>query len=269
MPQRYAEARNGIRNVAFSAGRTRDDVKHQNTPTMKRLAIILSAIFVCVSCGVALYPDRGVTVAASVNISAQPPWGPAGYDYAPYYYFPDFNFYYDVDRAMFHYYSRGRWIAVRRLPADYPRDLYKFYKVVIDMRDPWLHNRRHKSMYKKYRGIHTQPVLRDARDYRRRTEHRDPRRTPYRHGNPPERRDDRPMQGDIRNSRNNDTGRGYRHAERDTRPNRNGKAVDPKKDPAPTRRSGSAGKKADKTDKTDEGSERKPWGTRSAGSRGR
>ena len=236
----------------------------KNTPTMKRLAIILAATLACTSCGVALYPDRGVTVTASVNISAQPPWGPAGYDYAPYYYFPDFNFYYDVDRAMFHYYSRGRWIAVRQLPVGYPRDLYKFYKVVIDVRDPWLYNRRHKSMYRKYRGIHTQPVLRDAPHIRR--------DTPYRHGNPPRRPDGRPMQGDIRNSRNNDTGRGYRPAERDARPNRNGKAVAPQKDSAPTRRSGSVGKKADRTDRpsrTDGSADRKPSGQRSAGSRGR
>ena len=147
----------------------------QNTPTMKRLAIILSATFICVSCGVALYPDRGVAVTASVNISAQPPWGPAGYDYAPYYYFPDFNFYYDVDRALFHYYNRGRWIAVRQLPAGYPRDLYKFYKVVIDVRDPWLHNRRHKNIYRKYRGIHTQPVRRDAPD----SQSRSPQSSPH------------------------------------------------------------------------------------------
>ncbi len=235
---------------------------------MKRLAIILSATFICVSCGVALYPDRGVAVTASVNISAQPPWGPAGYDYAPYYYFPDFNFYYDVDRALFHYYNRGRWIAVRQLPAGYPRDLYKFYKVVIDVRDPWLHNRRHKNIYRKYRGIHTQPVRRDAPDYRRNPDPRNPHRTPYRHDNPPQRRDQRPARNDIRNSRNNDTGKGYRTDDRNSRPNRNGRVDNgggSKKGATPTRSTGNGGNRQKDIDKSGSNSS----GSRSTGSRGR
>ncbi len=207
---------------------------------MKRLTIILAATLICTSCGVALYPDRGVTVTASVNISAQPPWGPAGYDYAPYYYFPDFNFYYDVDRAMFHYYSRGRWIAAKKLPVGYPRDLYKFYKVVIDVRDPWLYNRRHKSMYRKYRGIHTQPVLRD---------------TPYRYDNTSQRRND------IRNSRNNDTSS-----------NRNGNTAKSVGSRNASKNASSATRASDNKrnkEKTTDKKESKTTSNRSTGSRGR
>lgn len=93
--------------------------------------------------------------------------GPAGYACAPYYYFPDFNIYYDVNRALFYYPSHGRWISAHKLPPGIgPRDFYKFYKVVLDVRDPWLYNRAHRSKYRKYRGIHTQPVLRDAPGYK-------------------------------------------------------------------------------------------------------
>ena len=212
---------------------------------MKRLATIHSATVICVSCGGALYPDRGVAVTASVNISAQPPWGPAGYDYAPYYYFPDFNFYYDVDRALFHY-----------------------YKVVIVVRDPWLHNRRLKNIYRKYRGIHTQPVRRDAPDYRRNPDPRKPHRTPYRHDNPPQRRDQRPARNDIRNSRNNDTGKGYRTDDRNSRPNRNGRVDNgggSKKGATPTRSTDNGGNRQKDVDKSGSNSS----GSRSTGSRGR
>lgn len=150
---------------------------------MKRLIAILAAAATLASCSVTLHGQHdGISVGAAVNISAQPPWGPAGYACAPYYYFPDFNIYYDVNRALFYYFDHGRWKSAHRLPPHAgPRDLYKFYKVVLDVRDPWLYNRSHRSKYKKYRGIHTQPVLRDTPGYRYRPAPTPPPApTPYR-----------------------------------------------------------------------------------------
>lgn len=239
-----------------------------------------------------LYPDDGVRIAATVNISSQPPWGPAGYDHAPYYYFPDFNFYYDVDRAMFHYYSRGRWIAARQLPkVGYPRDLYKFYKVVIDTRDPWLYNSRHKRMYRKYKGIHTQPVLRDRPDRHTPPEHRNPVMPEHRRPMTPDRRHDTPPRDDrrdgtpahrpgdrpvpsrntVRDSRNNNTGAvqvtGNGSRTKPTGPDRKSNAT-AKRKTATTR---TADKDKDKNKKTDTGKREnaRTSGSRSAGSRGR
>ena len=170
---------------------------------MKRMFAILTMALCTASCSVMLQGSReGITVGGAVNISAQPPWGPAGYACAPYYYFPDFNIYYDVNRALFYYLDHGRWRSAHRLPPYAgPRDLYKFYKVVLDVRDPWLYNRSHRIKYKKYRGIHTQPVLRDTPGYKYRPQPghgpqapgRGPADTPYRDsGNP------------VRGMRNND-----------------------------------------------------------------
>ena len=135
---------------------------------MKRFIALLVLAASLTSCSVMMQGSRdGVSVGAAVNISAQPPWGPAGYACAPYYYFPDFNIYYDVNRALFYYHSHGRWVSAHKLLPDVgPHDFYKFYKVVLDVRDPWLYNRAHRSKYRKYRGIHTQPVLRDAPGYK-------------------------------------------------------------------------------------------------------
>jgi len=103
----------------------------------------------------------------NINIGNQPAWGPVGYDYAHYYYFPDINVYYDVFTQVFYYPKGRRWIASRYLPNSYARyDLYYLYKVVINDPDPWLVNRYHKREYARYRGVRTQVVIRDSRDNR-------------------------------------------------------------------------------------------------------
>ena len=221
---------------------------------MKRILAILAIAAGLASCSVMMQGSReGITVGAAVNISAQPPWGPAGYACAPYYYFPDFNIYYDVNRALFYYLDHGRWRSAHRLPPYAgPRDLYKFYKVVLDVRDPWLYNRSHRIKYKKYRGIHTQPVLRDTPGYKYRPQPghdpqapgRGPADTPYRDsGNP------------VRGMRNNytrpdDAGQGSRRGDMTT-PQKARMRKQHKEQPARNSDSGKAS------------------GKRSAGSRGR
>ena len=168
---------------------------------MKRLILAIVMAFTLTSCGTGYYSSTIVTSAAAydypthvpgaINIPIQPSWGPAGYNYAMYYYFPEFNFYYDVERALFYYLSSGRWISAKVLPKGrhFPIDLHRYYKVVINERNPWNFNRQHKTKYKQYKGVYTQRNLRDVRH-----EKETPRRIqPPQHSTPP--RNNNTMQG--------------------------------------------------------------------------
>ena len=130
---------------------------------MKRLIFAIAVALTLSSCATSYYTPAPVT--GAINISIQPSWGPAGYDYALYYYFPEFNFYYDVERALFYYQNYGRWVSAKVLPKGrhYPTDLHRYYKVVINERNPWNYNRQHKKIYKHHKGVYTQRNLRDER----------------------------------------------------------------------------------------------------------
>lgn len=66
-----------------------------------------------------------IQLGININISDQPRWRPAGYDYAEYYYLPDIETYYYVPQRQFIYMSNGRWVFVKY-------DLYDNNKVVIE-----------------------------------------------------------------------------------------------------------------------------------------
>lgn len=101
----------------------------------------------------------------SINIGSQPAWGPVGYDYVEYYYIPDADAYYDVNDGVFVYYEGNGWRRGRSLPGRYSNiDLYHVHKVVINDRDPWVHNDRYRQQYRSYAGRHDQRVIRDARE---------------------------------------------------------------------------------------------------------
>ena len=103
-------------------------------------------------------------VSVSVNIGMQPAWGPAGYDYAEYYYLPEVEAYYSVPRRQFVYFDRGSWIFAASLPGRCGNyDLYNGYKVVINERDPWCHFNNHRVQYAPFRYRHDQEVIRDGR----------------------------------------------------------------------------------------------------------
>ncbi len=108
------------------------------------------------------------TINISINLGRQPAWGPVGYDYAGFYYFPEINCYYDVNIGMFYYVDRGYWVSARYLPYAYRNyDLYRLYKVVLNDRNPWRYNYIHHRDYGRYRGYnYRQVVIRDSRDYR-------------------------------------------------------------------------------------------------------
>lgn len=111
---------------------------------------------------------KAQNISISVNIGNQPSWGPVGYDYVDYYYFPDFNAYFDVNSGLYIFMDRGRWITAQYLPMAYRHyDLYKVYKVALNINKPWLYNNRHIKSYGRYKNYHGhQIVIRDSRDRR-------------------------------------------------------------------------------------------------------
>lgn len=219
---------------------------------MKRLATILLGLMLA-SCSVGYYSNNGMGLSTVANISVQPAWGPAGYDYANFYYFPEHNFYYDVNRALFYYYHNRQWLSAKHLPygLGYPRDLYRLYKVVLNnISKPWKYNRRHIMEYKHYGKIHNQPVLHPhkAPQYNGNRPNRPPQNgygPSYNNNNRPPQM--KPQQGNgsryennygsdrntIRNSRNNNTSRNNVTPQRGNGANNNGKVQQPKPQPKP------------------------------------
>ncbi|MEN9920040.1 MAG: hypothetical protein RL662_2476 [Bacteroidota bacterium] len=127
-------------------------------------------------------------ISVQVNIGNQPAWGPVGYDYVNYYYMPDIDVYYNVPASMFYFRDRGRWVSARYLPYSYRNyDLYRMYKVVLNDRDPWNHNRYHVNTYARYRGNHNQVIIYNSSDRR----YRDSRRNAVAWYNDTDRRYDR------------------------------------------------------------------------------
>ena len=89
----------------------------------------------------------------SVNLAAQPGWGPSGYNHVDYYYLPDMNAYYYVPKKQFVYLNGSNWTFVNNPPAQYKNiDLYKTYKVVINQPKPYLQHSVYEVKYKKYKG---------------------------------------------------------------------------------------------------------------------
>lgn len=102
-----------------------------------------------------------------INIGSQPQWGPSGYDYARYYYMPEYDMYYDVQLGRYAYMDRHGWVLTPILPARFARvDLYRTHKVVINDHQPWL---MHKKYHKKYRhyALHKKQI--NIREYKRYT----------------------------------------------------------------------------------------------------
>jgi hypothetical protein len=117
---------------------------------MKKIILIMAVIAFTATAEKAAAQLR---VNVNVNIGTQPEWGPAGYDYAEYYYLPDIDVYYYVPQRQFVYFSSGRWVFVSLLPARYRSyNLYNSYKVVINEPKPYLHHEVYRTRYAKYKG---------------------------------------------------------------------------------------------------------------------
>ena len=137
---------------------------------MKRVLQVLPIIAILTTASVL---SSQAQVSVSVNIGAQPMWGPAGYASVDYYYLPDIECYYYVPRRQFVYLSGPNWVFSYDLPARCRGyDLYSGYKVVCEGPRPYYHFERDRVAYARYRGYRGQRVWRDCpneyRSYRER-----------------------------------------------------------------------------------------------------
>lgn len=101
----------------------------------------------------------------NVNIGSQPVWGPTGYDYARFYYLPDLDMYYDVNRREYVYNENNRWVYINHLPDRYRNyDLFKGYKVVFKEDKPFVNHAFHKNKYKRFRNNQQQLAIIYSKD---------------------------------------------------------------------------------------------------------
>jgi hypothetical protein len=126
---------------------------------MKKFGIALALLL---ALGTNIYTAQA-QVHVSINVGAQPLWGPVGYDYVQYYYMPDIEAYYSVPQRQYIYLDGPRWVFAPALPARYKSyDLYRGYKVVINEPKPYLKHNSYKVKYKKYKGAYgKQAVLKN------------------------------------------------------------------------------------------------------------
>ena len=116
---------------------------------------------------VALFLSSAINAQISININlgSQPVWGPTGYDYVNNYYLPDIDVWYNVPLHRFYYYEGNRWIYGSSLPSRFGNfDLYNSHKVVVNERQPWLHNDTYRQKYSSFKGRHDQQPIRDSKD---------------------------------------------------------------------------------------------------------
>ncbi len=132
---------------------------------MKRMILLAFIIISGISFG--NQATAQVNLNVSMNIGSQPVWGPAGYDYARYYYLPDVDAYYSIPTRQFVYLQGGKWIFAASLPGRYNYDLYRGYKVVVYEPQPYLRPKFYREKYGRYKGWYgKQPIIIDSRDTR-------------------------------------------------------------------------------------------------------
>lgn len=83
---------------------------------MKKSIFVLSFFLTTLS-PIALFSQVNV----QVNIGTQPLWGPTGYDYAEYYYLPEYEVYYEVPSRRFVYLNGNDWVFASALPSSFGR----------------------------------------------------------------------------------------------------------------------------------------------------
>lgn len=129
---------------------------------MKKVIAIISMLFVATTF---INAPASAQVNVQVNIDSQPAWGPIGYDYVQFYYFPDYDFYYDIGKAQYIIFRDNVWIYVTTIPSKYRFDPYNAYKVVVNQNKPYLYNKSHKKNYVQYKGQGSrQSMIRDSKD---------------------------------------------------------------------------------------------------------
>ncbi len=129
---------------------------------MKNL-LLLSALFL----GSLMYQTSFAQVSVRVNIGSQPIWGPVGYDYVDYYYLPEIETYYYVQRHKYVYMENGRWISKSYLPERHRNyDMYRGRKIVINEDRPYMHHNDFRDRYASPKENEYHQSIRDSRDER-------------------------------------------------------------------------------------------------------
>jgi hypothetical protein len=127
---------------------------------MKKLILL----FVLITGGLLCQPTFA-QVTFRANITAQPIWGPVGYDHVEYYYLPDIDVYYSVPRHKYIYMDDGNWVARSYLPPSHrDYDMYKARKVVINEPKPYLHHKDFRVKYGSSNEHSNQQSIRDSNE---------------------------------------------------------------------------------------------------------
>ncbi|MFO7672719.1 MAG: hypothetical protein R6V74_03325 [Lutibacter sp.] len=93
---------------------------------MKAIKFILFGI------GLIFASEAQAQISVKLNADLAPQWGPANYSNARYYYLPDVETYYDIEKSRFVYPSGNTWYSSEQLPQRYKDyDLYNGYKVAM------------------------------------------------------------------------------------------------------------------------------------------
>lgn len=113
--------------------------------------------FIILGIGLIFAGEAQAQISVNLNIGTPPLWGPSGYSDVRYYYLPDVEAYYDVQKSNFIYISGNSWVRRSQLPKQYRNyDLYNGYKVVMTDyhgKTPYTYYKQHKVKYAKgYRG---------------------------------------------------------------------------------------------------------------------
>ena len=135
---------------------------------MKTLVIILGLGLTIGMVNDTALNAQSISINVHVNLDRQPAWGPSGYDFAAFYYFPAINVYYDVNKELFYYLNRRKWVASYYLPAHYHKyNLYTLYKVVLNEHArPWIYNRVHARTYSQFKRVKEQQSIFHMNDHR-------------------------------------------------------------------------------------------------------
>jgi hypothetical protein len=123
-------------------------------------------IFIIIICASFMISEKTTAqFGIRVNISNQPMWGPEGYDYVEYYYMPDIQVYYNVQRHRYVYMEHNHWVSRSYLPQRHRNyDVYNARKVVINEPKPYLHHHNNHQRYSGSSEYSNQKSIRDSRD---------------------------------------------------------------------------------------------------------
>lgn len=126
-------------------------MNNQTRKNSKIWANFSLSIFMFIGTFLFTFSAMKAQVNVNVNISSQSLWGPEGYDYVEYYYIPEADAFYDVNKRQFIYWRGGNYLFANSLPESYRINLYSTYMVVVNKPKPYLQHNIYVTKYGKYK----------------------------------------------------------------------------------------------------------------------